>query len=234
MAPASTSPSSNPRITVTLSSSPNGHENGRTMSFKSAIGGRKTNSRSSRNGTALSRPNLTSQNNLLDSSSSSSGAGSGSQHLHHHHHVPQQQVLRRCNVAMSLRRKKRVIQMLGVVVAEFFICWTPIYVMNTWYLFYPVQLYSLIGPMGVTSIQLLAYFSSCVNPITYCFMNQGFRMAFFRVFGCHWDDRHQQSNSQRIDSLRLNRLTSVYSGSYNNHSSHNSTYYKNNKTCNNI
>jgi hypothetical protein len=38
-------------------------------------------------------------------------------------------ILRRCNQAKSLKRKKRVIQMLGVVVAEFFVCWAPLYVM---------------------------------------------------------------------------------------------------------
>lgn len=92
-------------------------------------------------------------------------------------------VPRRSNIEKSLKQKKRVIQMLSVVVLEFFICWTPLYVMNTWYHFDPDQLYNLIGPVGVSLIQLLAYVSSCVNPITYCFMNSGFRSAFVSVFG---------------------------------------------------
>jgi len=40
----------------------------------------------------------------------------------------------------------------------------------------------LIGPLGVTLIQLLAYSSSCSNPITYCFMNRRFRFAFLKLF----------------------------------------------------
>jgi len=55
----------------------------------------------------------------------------------HHNHTsaavqsaqPPVGILRRCNVGKSLKRKKRVIQMLSVVVAEFFVCWTPLYVM---------------------------------------------------------------------------------------------------------
>lgn len=33
-------------------------------------------------------------------------------------------------------------------------------------------------------IQLLAYVSSCCNPITYCFLNRKFRQAFLKVFQC--------------------------------------------------
>ncbi|CAL8116060.1 unnamed protein product [Orchesella dallaii] len=84
----------------------------------------------------------------------------------------------------SMESKKKVIRMLFVLVAEFFVCWTPLYVMNTWYLFDSEAVYNHIGPFGVVLIQLLAYVSSCCNPITYCFMNRKFRQAFIKVFQC--------------------------------------------------
>uniref|UniRef100_T1HGV0 G_PROTEIN_RECEP_F1_2 domain-containing protein n=1 Tax=Rhodnius prolixus TaxID=13249 RepID=T1HGV0_RHOPR len=77
---------------------------------------------------------------------------------------------------------KGVIRMLFVVVAEFFICWAPLHVLNTWYQFRPDLVHQYVGSTGVSLVQLLAYISSCCNPITYCFMNYRFRQAFISLF----------------------------------------------------
>lgn len=74
--------------------------------------------------------------------------------------------------------------MLFVVVLEFFICWTPLYVINTIALFNPTLVYHTFGYSSISFCQLLAYSSSCCNPITYCFMNRGFRKAFLNLFRC--------------------------------------------------
>ncbi|KAK7862637.1 hypothetical protein R5R35_001612 [Gryllus longicercus] len=85
----------------------------------------------------------------------------------------------------SIEAKKKVIRMLFVVVAEFFVCWAPLHVLNTWYLFSPEAVYTHVGSTGVSLVQLLAYVSSCCNPITYCFMNRKFRQAFLGIFDCY-------------------------------------------------
>jgi 7 transmembrane receptor (rhodopsin family) len=90
----------------------------------------------------------------------------------------------RSNPAKSLLNKRRVIKMLFVVVIEFFICWTPLYVINTIALFDPKSLYQNLGYKAISFFQLLAYTSSCCNPITYCFMSLGFRKAFLNLFRC--------------------------------------------------
>ena len=74
--------------------------------------------------------------------------------------------------------------MLFVVVLEFFLCWTPLYVINSWTLFDPKAVYQNLGYTAISFFQLLAYSSSCCNPITYCFMNIGFRKAFLNLFRC--------------------------------------------------
>jgi 7 transmembrane receptor (rhodopsin family) len=74
--------------------------------------------------------------------------------------------------------------MLFVVVLEFFICWTPLYVINTITLFDQRIVYQNLGYTAISFFQLLAYSSSCCNPITYCFMNVGFRKAFLNLFRC--------------------------------------------------
>ena len=79
----------------------------------------------------------------------------------------------------------QVIRMLFVVVAEFFVCWAPLHVLNTWYAFSPETVYRYVGSTEVSLVQLLAYISSCCNPITYCFMNRKFRQAFLGVFDCY-------------------------------------------------
>jgi 7 transmembrane receptor (rhodopsin family) len=84
----------------------------------------------------------------------------------------------------SMEAKRKVIRMLFVLVVEFFVCWTPLHVLNMWYLFWPGALYQAVGSTGVALVQLLAYCSSCCNPITYCFMNKKFRQAFVGLFGC--------------------------------------------------
>ena len=52
------------------------------------------------------------------------------------------------------------------------------------YTFDPASLYEQMGPTEIALTQLLAYLSSCCNPITYCFMNEKFRNAFLSAFGC--------------------------------------------------
>lgn len=92
--------------------------------------------------------------------------------------------LRRTNAERSLLNKKRVIKMLFAVVLEFFICWTPLYTINTIVLFDPSIVYNNLGYTAISFFQLLAYTSSCCNPITYCFMNCGFRKSFLNLFRC--------------------------------------------------
>lgn len=74
--------------------------------------------------------------------------------------------------------------MLFVVVLEFFLCWTPLYVINTIALFEPRVIYQNLGYTAISFLQLMAYSSSCCNPITYCFMSHGFRKAFVNLFRC--------------------------------------------------
>ncbi|XP_017752765.1 PREDICTED: cholecystokinin receptor type A-like [Eufriesea mexicana] len=96
-----------------------------------------------------------------------------------------QHVIRSNYMGKSIEAKKKVIRMLFVIVLEFFVCWAPLHVMNTWYLFAPDLVYSTVGSTGISLVQLLAYISSCCNPITYCFMNRKFRQAFLGLFDCH-------------------------------------------------
>ncbi|XP_049268106.1 cholecystokinin receptor type A-like [Rhipicephalus sanguineus] len=104
----------------------------------------------------------------------------------------------------SLATKQRIIRMLFVVVVEFFVCWTPLYVLNTVSLFRPEAVYYGLGYRGICFLQLLAYASSCCNPITYCFMNRTFRVSFLAL--CRRRQRVQGPGSVR----RLTKQDFVY------------------------
>ncbi|XP_063866061.1 LOW QUALITY PROTEIN: cholecystokinin receptor type A-like [Scylla paramamosain] len=92
--------------------------------------------------------------------------------------------LRSTHLEKSIEAKKHVIRMLFVVVLEFFLCWTPIFVVNIMCLYIPEQVYRTLGSVGISFLHLLSYASSCCNPITYCFMNKKFLPGFRYAFGC--------------------------------------------------
>lgn len=87
----------------------------------------------------------------------------------------------------NLVAKKRVIRMLLVIVFLFFICWTPIFVVNAWQAFDRRSAHQLTGA-PISFIHLLSYTSACVNPIIYCFMNKRFRQGMLSTFSC-WKKR---------------------------------------------
>uniref|UniRef100_A0A8C1UVX8 Gastrin/cholecystokinin type B receptor n=1 Tax=Cyprinus carpio TaxID=7962 RepID=A0A8C1UVX8_CYPCA len=84
----------------------------------------------------------------------------------------------------TLMAKKRVIRMLIVIVAMFFICWMPLYSVNTWKAFDLPSAHRALSGAPISFIHLLSYTSACVNPVIYCFMNKRFRKALLTTFSC--------------------------------------------------
>ncbi|XP_060784721.1 cholecystokinin receptor isoform X2 [Neoarius graeffei] len=84
----------------------------------------------------------------------------------------------------KLMAKKRVIRMLIVIVTMFFICWMPLYSVNTWKAFHPPSAHRALSGAPISFIHLLSYTSACINPIIYCFMNKRFRKALITTFSC--------------------------------------------------
>ncbi|XP_076330425.1 cholecystokinin receptor-like [Tachypleus tridentatus] len=111
--------------------------------------------------------------------------------------------------------KKRIIRMLFVVVLNFFICWTPLFVINTWTLYDPSAVYRNLPPSVISAIHLLAYLSSCCNPIIYCFMHVKYRQAFMSVFTCRrrhrWTSYRWSNKSATLNSKYSVRALSAQS-----------------------
>ncbi|CAL1598215.1 unnamed protein product [Knipowitschia caucasica] len=84
----------------------------------------------------------------------------------------------------KLQAKRRVVRMLMVIVALFFVCWMPLYVVNTWKAFDARSIVRALSGAPISFIHLLSYTSACVNPVIYCFMNTRFRKALLSTFSC--------------------------------------------------
>ncbi|XP_053399652.1 cholecystokinin receptor type A-like isoform X2 [Mercenaria mercenaria] len=97
--------------------------------------------------------------------------------------------IRQINNERSRAAKKRVIKMLFAVVLEFFVCWTPLFILQTWITIDIGHALENLSQFILTATFLLGYISSCCNPITYCFMNKNFRNGFKSAFRCcHFRD----------------------------------------------
>ncbi|GFN77823.1 cholecystokinin receptor type a [Plakobranchus ocellatus] len=92
--------------------------------------------------------------------------------------------MRQSNTERSRAAKKRVIKMLFIIVLEFFIFWTPVYILATWITFDAAHARQNISATAKSLTHLLSYVSACCNPITYCFMNKNFRQGFLMAFRC--------------------------------------------------
>lgn len=110
------------------------------------------------------------------------------------------------NQERSLANKKRVIKMLFVLVLEYFIFWTPVFVLTTWIILDYPSIQHRVSARTKDLLHLLSYVSSCCNPITYCFMNKKFRDSFVSAFRCcslrKKDVERNSSKSGSIDARR--------------------------------
>ncbi|XP_032412799.1 cholecystokinin receptor-like [Xiphophorus hellerii] len=124
----------------------------------------------------------------------------------------------------KLQAKRRVIRMLMVIVALFFICWMPLYSVNTWKAFDPKSAAIALTGAPISFIHLLSYTSACVNPIIYCFMNTRFRKALLSTFACccrnrlcrriWWRRRREGEDGINATSMGTSMVTSMSKFSY--------------------
>ena len=109
----------------------------------------------------------------------------------------------------ALRRKRKITKMVFIVVLLFAICWAPIQIFSTWFLFNPdaandANMY-LHG-----AFLCLAYSNSCVNPFVYAFTTTGFKKYFRQLFGpCCGSCLQDKSHTTVPVKTKTDRLTSM-------------------------
>lgn len=115
--------------------------------------------------------------------------------------------LRHSNLRHCVASRRRVIRMLFVIVMEYFICWTPLYICSTWKIIHYPSIHERVSNLAWSLMLLLAYVSSFVHPVTYCFMNKNFRKGFVSVFKCFLQKR--LSSHTEMSNLTANSSPTV-------------------------
>lgn len=135
-------------------------------------------------------------------------------------------IIRQSNNERSREAKRRVIRMLFVLVIEFFICWAPLYTVQTWKSFHNESIRQNVSNLVWSFMFVMSYLSSCVNPITYCFMNRRIRQAFVaairRCFCCRANENNYYNgtstrrltwaDTQKVDETELSSSDKTKNG----------------------
>lgn len=76
------------------------------------------------------------------------------------------------------RHRRRALKLLILLIIEFFICWTPLYVYHTIGTFQKT-FYRSMPSFLLNIILLLSFASAACNPITYYFMSRRYRKMLY-------------------------------------------------------
>lgn len=118
--------------------------------------------------------------------------------------------LRQTNAKNNVSNRKHVIKMLFVIVLEYFICWSPVYVCNTWIIVDYMSIHNRLSNVGWGMILLLSYSSCFIHPITYCFMNKNFRKGFISVFKCvRWERNTKGTTRTHTEVSSMQSMTNA-------------------------
>ncbi|XP_077866304.1 QRFP-like peptide receptor [Saccoglossus kowalevskii] len=117
----------------------------------------------------------------------------------------------------QMKMRKRVVYMLIVVVALFFICLLPQRVVSLWFKYGSAEQQMSLGVEGVYTLviicRIFTYMNSSINPIIYNIMSTKFRTAFLRALGIKKIRKRQDTTSSHNSSFATTRLNSVQASS---------------------
>uniref|UniRef100_UPI0037E799BE chemerin-like receptor 1 n=1 Tax=Semicossyphus pulcher TaxID=241346 RepID=UPI0037E799BE len=117
------------------------------------------------------------------------------------------------------RKLRRSVKIIAVVITAFFLCWAPYHIFNlielAYFMTYSPTLLIVIT-IGIPITTGLAFINSCLNPLLYVFMGQGFRVTFYKSIlnvmeaafkeevSRSYTDTSTMKNSQRNERSTLN------------------------------
>jgi len=76
------------------------------------------------------------------------------------------------------RHRRKALKLLIVIILEFFICWTPLFIFNTFGTF-DKKFYRSMPTKFVDLILLFSFASALCNPLTYYFMSKRYRTVLY-------------------------------------------------------
>ncbi|CAF1644441.1 unnamed protein product [Adineta ricciae] len=109
------------------------------------------------------------------------------------------------------RHRRKALKLLIVIIVEFFLCWTPLFIYNTFGTF-DKEFYRKMPTILIDVILLFSFASPLCNPLTYYFMSKRYRSVLYAHLSCCvWrtsegklNSKHQEAH-QMIKALHLHQ-----------------------------
>ncbi|CAF3384642.1 unnamed protein product [Rotaria socialis] len=98
------------------------------------------------------------------------------------------------------RSRRKALQLLIVLIMEFFICWTPLFIYHTIGTFNK-NFYRSTPNIYLDLILLFSFASASCNPLTYYFMSKRYRSALYAYLRCSDLNHNQQSFTNKKQQL---------------------------------
>jgi hypothetical protein len=107
------------------------------------------------------------------------------------------------------RHRRKALKLLIVIIVEFFVCWTPLFIYHTFGTF-DKKFYRSMPTIFVDLILLFSFASPLCNPFTYYFMSKRYRAVLYAHLSCfYWrkdkNEKFNKKNEQVIKALRLHQ-----------------------------
>ncbi|UJR34939.1 hypothetical protein I4U23_027717 [Adineta vaga] len=113
------------------------------------------------------------------------------------------------------RHRRKALKLLIVIIVEFFLCWTPLFIFNTFGTF-DKDFYRQMPAFLIDVILLFSFASPLCNPLTYYFMSKRYRSVLYAYLSCwFWRNKEEQLNEtnqeaqQMIKALHLHQQQNI-------------------------
>jgi hypothetical protein len=114
------------------------------------------------------------------------------------------------------RNRRKALKLLIVIILEFFICWTPLFIYNTIGTF-DKKFYRLMPTRFNDLILLFSFASPLCNPFTYYFMSKRYRAVLYAYLSCCYSkknkekfNKHNHEARQVVKALRLHQQQNTF------------------------
>ncbi len=109
------------------------------------------------------------------------------------------------------RHRRKALKLLIVIILEFFICWTPLFIYHTVGTF-DKKFYRSMPTIFVDIILVFSFASLLCNPLTYYFMSKRYRTVLYEYLSCFSSKNNQNKFSKKdrvarqiVKALRLHQ-----------------------------
>jgi len=99
------------------------------------------------------------------------------------------------------RHRRKALKLLIVIILEFFICWTPLFIFNTFGTF-DKKFYRSMPTKFVDLILLFSFASALCNPLTYYFMSKRYRTVLYAYLLCCSSKKNKEKFNKKTQEAQ--------------------------------